>query len=85
MTGLTLEPILHHAGIELSDALVIRHAYVEEHEDSGLRGIHADSTDAEILIYTNNQSASSRNFLPHRHASGWFSCERAAIEQVCGQ
>ncbi|WP_342343382.1 GIY-YIG nuclease family protein [Microbacterium sp. CFBP 8794] len=62
MTGLTLEPILRHAGIDLADALVIRHAYVEEHEDSGLRGIHADSTDAEILAYTNNQSASSRNF-----------------------
>lgn len=64
MTSLSLEPILRHPGIDLADALVIRHAYVEEHEDSGLRGIHAEPTDAEILAYTNNQSASSRNFLP---------------------
>lgn len=44
MTGLTLEPILRQAGIDLADAHVIHHAYVEEHEDSGLRGMHADST-----------------------------------------
>lgn len=59
---LTLGPILLDARIELADVLVIRHAYVQKHEDSGLKGIHAESTDAEILAYTNNQSASSRNF-----------------------
>lgn len=60
--ALTLGPILLDAGIDPSDALVIRHAYVREHEDSGLRGIHAHSTDAEILEYTRNQSANSQRF-----------------------
>ena len=60
--ALTLGPILLDAGIDLSDALVIRHAYVREHEDSGISGIHADSTDAEILEYTRNQSANPRRF-----------------------
>lgn len=59
---LTLRPILLDAGIDPSDALVIRHAYVQEHADSGFAGIHADSTDAEILEYTRNQSAVPRNF-----------------------
>jgi hypothetical protein len=40
---LTLGPILHSAGIEPENAQVIRHAYVREHEDTGLQGIHADS------------------------------------------
>lgn len=48
---LTLGPILADAGIDPSDAIAIRHAYVREHED-GFRGIHADSTDAEVLDYT---------------------------------
>lgn len=60
--ALTLGPILLDAGIDLSDALVIRHAYVREHEDSGISGIHADSTDEEILEYTRNQSANPRRF-----------------------
>lgn len=60
--SLTLGSILRDAGIDLSDVLVIRHAYVAEHEDSGLRGIHAESTDAEILAYTGNQSTSARSF-----------------------
>lgn len=59
---LTLRPILLDAGIDPSDALVFRHAYVLEHEDSGLPGIHADSTDAEILEYTRNQSANTQRF-----------------------
>jgi len=46
---LTLEPILGNAGVDPAGALVIRHAYVREHEDTGLQGIHADSTDDEIL------------------------------------
>ncbi len=59
MTGLTLEPILLHAGLDL-DALVTRHSYAEEHEDSGLRGMHAESTDAESLAHTNNQLRTGR-------------------------
>lgn len=53
--ALTLGPILLDAGIDPSDAIVIRHAYVREHAD-GFRGIHADSTDAEILNYTRGYS-----------------------------
>lgn len=60
--ALTLGPLLVDAGVELPRTLVIRHAYVREHEDSGLRGIHADSTDAEILEYTRTQSANTRLF-----------------------
>lgn len=59
---LTLGPLLVDAGIDPASAIVIRHAYVREHENSGLKGIHADSTDAEILAYTLNQSASTRSF-----------------------
>lgn len=66
---LALGPLLVDAGIDPASAIVIRHAYVREHEDSGLRGIHADSTDAEILSYTNNQSAAPKRFpaIPARH------------------
>ncbi|WP_207457692.1 GIY-YIG nuclease family protein [Desertivibrio insolitus] len=60
--SLTLAPLLLDAGIDPVTALVMRHAYVREHEDSGLRGIHADSTDAEILEYTRTQSADTRRF-----------------------
>lgn len=59
---LTLGPILQSAGIEPGDAQAIRHAFVREHEDSGLPGIHADSTDDEILAYTSQQSAKPRIF-----------------------
>lgn len=59
---LTLEPILRSAGIDPVDALVIRHAFVREHEDTGLPGIHADSTDQEILTYTSLQSVNPRIF-----------------------
>ncbi|WP_069386455.1 GIY-YIG nuclease family protein [Cellulosimicrobium cellulans] len=59
---LTLDPILRSGGIDPVQALVIRHAYVKEHEDTGLPGIHADSTDEEILAYTRTQSASPRIF-----------------------
>lgn len=60
--ALTLGPILLDAGIELPHALVIRHAHVRQHEDTGFRGIHAESTDAEILAYTRNQSANTQRF-----------------------
>lgn len=59
---LTLGPILGSAGLDPSQVQVIRHAYVREHEDSGLQGIHADSTDDEILVYTATQSANPRIF-----------------------
>lgn len=59
---LTLLPILLSAGIEPSEALVIRHAYVRGPEESGLYGIHADSSDEEILRYTSLQSAVPRRF-----------------------
>lgn len=59
---LTLGPILQSAGIDPGAALVIRHAYVREHEDTGLQGIHAESTESEILRYTSEQSAKPRIF-----------------------
>lgn len=59
---LTLEPILESAGIQPAGALVIRHAFVRKHEDTGLPGIHADSTDEEILHYTSRQSLQPRSF-----------------------
>jgi len=62
--ALTLGPILHSAGIEPNSAQVIRHAYVREHEDTGLQGIHADSSDEEILSYTSQQSAKPGIFPP---------------------
>lgn len=67
MTGdrlmpLTLGPILQSAGIQPAHALVIRHAFVRQHEDTGLAGIHADSTDEEILHYTSRQSLQPRSF-----------------------
>ena len=59
---LMLGPILLSAGIDPAEAQAIRHAYVREHEDTGLPGIHADSTDEEILAYTSQQSARVRIF-----------------------
>ena len=59
---LTLGPILLSAGVDPSGAQVIRHAFVREHEDTGLPGIHADSTDSEILTYTSRHSANPRIF-----------------------
>lgn len=59
---LTLDPILRSAGIDPTDVQAIRHAFVDLHEDSGLPGIHLDSTDDEVLAYTANQSASTRKF-----------------------
>lgn len=52
---LTLGPLLIDAGIDPSQALVIRHAYARESEESGLVGLHADSTHTEILEYTRKQ------------------------------
>lgn len=59
---LTLELILQSAGIRLEEVMVVRHAYVRLHEDTGLQGLHAHSTDSEILQYTSQQSAKPRVF-----------------------
>lgn len=48
---LTFASIMSSAQIEATEALVIRHAYVRQHE-VGSPGLHGDSTDAEILAYT---------------------------------
>jgi hypothetical protein len=42
--ALTLGPLLIDAGIDPLQALVIRHAFAQETEESGLTGLHADST-----------------------------------------
>ena len=56
--ALTLGPILVDGGIDPVDAITIRHAYTTEPG-----GIHADSTDDEILAYTAEQSTSTQKFL----------------------
>ena len=60
--ALTLGPLLVDAGIDVAQALVIRHAFAQESEESGLTGLHADSTHAEIFEYTRKQSADTRRF-----------------------
>lgn len=52
--ALTLSPILIDAGIDLSDALVIRHAYVREHVDSGYSRIRADSVHEALRVAADN-------------------------------
>lgn len=64
---LTLAPLLLDAGIDLADAIVIRHAYVALHENTGVRGIHPDSTDDEVLAYTSNQGVKGFPANPPRH------------------
>lgn len=58
---LTFAAVIASAGIDPTEALVIRHAYVREHED-GTVGIHGDSSDDEIMAYTRVQSANTRAF-----------------------
>ena len=60
--ALTLGPLMTGAGIRHEDALAIRHVFVALHDDSGESGIHADSTDEQILAYTARQSADPRKF-----------------------
>lgn len=60
--ALTLGPLLLDAGIDPSQALVIRHAFVTESDEGGPAGLHADSTQPEILAYTATQSADTRRF-----------------------
>lgn len=66
---LTLGPLLIDAGIDPAQALVIRHAFVTEPEESGLIGLHAGSTHAEIFSYTSTQSSDTRRFpaMPPRY------------------
>ncbi|MDT0116501.1 GIY-YIG nuclease family protein [Microbacterium sp. PRF11] len=59
---LTLGPLLMDAGIDPSQALVIRHAFVQESEESGLAGLHANSTHMEIFEYTRRQSSNTKSF-----------------------
>lgn len=58
---LTFASILAGAGIDPTQSLVIRHAYVREHAD-GSPGIHANSTETEIMDYTREQSSNPRSF-----------------------
>src|SRR5690242_10533434 len=58
---LTFTSIMASAGIDPSETLVIRHAYVPLHLD-GTPGVHADSSDEEILDYTRVQSLNARTF-----------------------
>ncbi|NYF16006.1 hypothetical protein HDC37_000820 [Microbacterium sp. AK009] len=60
--ALTLGPLLLDAGIDPARALVLRHAFAQESEESGLTGLHADSTHQEIFEYTRKQSADARRF-----------------------
>lgn len=53
--------VLDSAGIDPSEALVIRHAYVREHGDGSV-GLHGASTDAEIVAYTRVQPTNTRLF-----------------------
>ncbi len=66
---LALEAILRSAGLNPSEVLTVRHTFVKEHAGTGMRGIHADSTDEEILTYTADQSAVAGEFPapPARH------------------
>ncbi|MDT9592639.1 GIY-YIG nuclease family protein [Nocardioides zeae] len=61
MLVLTFEHVLASAGTGADEVLVIRHAYVRQHED-GTAGIHADSSNEEIAAYTRTQSTNPRIF-----------------------
>jgi hypothetical protein len=66
---LTLGHILSSAGLDPSNTMVIRHAYVREHDD-GSAPIHAASSVEEVLAYTREQSSNSRIF-PRNPAPVW--------------
>ncbi|WP_138945654.1 GIY-YIG nuclease family protein [Plantibacter sp. M259] len=68
--ALTLGPILIDGGLDPFEVLVIRHAFTIERPGSGVVGIHADSTDDEILEYTRTQSVSTALF-PATPARYW--------------
>ena len=81
---LTLGHVLLSAGIAANETLVIRHAYVRVHEDNS-PGIHADSTDAEILAYTSQHSVSPRIFRLPRRGPGSSSSPREETVRDSGQ
>lgn len=58
---LMLGPLLNSASIDPAEALMIRHAFVPVHED-GTPGIHAGSSDEEILKYTRRMGADLKRF-----------------------
>jgi hypothetical protein len=62
----TLGDALAKTGIPFNELMAIRHAYVRIHKD-GYPGIHADSTDQEILAYTSTQSLSGFAKKPPRY------------------
>lgn len=66
MSTFTLGDALAKTGIPLNEMMAIRHAYVKVHKD-GYPGIHADSTDQEILAYTSTQSLSGFAKNPPRY------------------
>lgn len=55
--ALTFAAVIDSSGIDPADALVIRHAYVREHED-GTVGIHGGSSDEEVVTCTRAQPGS---------------------------
>lgn len=59
---LTLDAILRSAGIYPAETRAARHVFMREHEDTGLPGIQADSTDDEVLACTSQQSAKPCSF-----------------------
>lgn len=63
--GLSVASIAASAGFDLAEALVIRHAFVTRHDDTGENGVHADSTPEEILYYTARQEIDPRRFPQH--------------------
>lgn len=66
---LSLETILRNAGIDPAEAIAIRHAFVPYHEDTGEAGIHANSTNQEIMTYSSQQDSNPRLFpgIPPRY------------------
>lgn len=66
---LTFASIMTSAGLDPAQTLVIRHAYVAVHRD-GSPGIHADTSDEDLLAYTRVQSLSHRTF-PADPPSKW--------------
>lgn len=64
---LTLAPLLQDAGINPAEAIVLRHAYVPLHENTGVRGIHPNSTDEEIFAYTRDQGVDGFPAVPPRY------------------
>lgn len=58
--SLTLAPLLIDAGIDPTQAIAIRHAFVTGPKESGLQDLRADSADAEILFYTTTESSDTR-------------------------